>query len=167
MPDTTDIYAFRYPCVGEPVTAADISLLAGQIDTVAAALNSDWFEMLNRRNPPDTFGTTQNILAGADTVLTSPTYTFPVAGVYIVSASVFSLSAPATINSYRARLRINATARFGVTMNTENFITSSPNPTVPMVAAAGDVASITVLYQGTGNMNVQGRINAKLLCRIA
>lgn len=167
MPKSTPIFGFTYPCPGEIVDPAAIALLAEQIDAKAAQLNDDWFEMLNRRNPPETFGTVQNIAAGADTVLTTPTYVFPVAGVYIVSGAVFSQSAPATIASFRARLRINATARFGVTMNTENFITSAPLPTVAMVAAAGDTASIITIFGGTGTMNVLGRLNAKLVCRIA
>lgn len=166
MPRNTDIYGFTYPCPGEAVGAPAIALLAGQIDTKMADVDNDYFEMLNRYNA-NVAGVTQNIPNGVDTVLTAPTYTFPVAGVWIVTAQVFSLSSPATINSFRGRLRINATPRFGVTVNTQNFVTSSPRPTVPMVAAAGDVASVTVLYNGTGTMDVQARLMIKMVCRIA
>lgn len=167
MPASTPIYGFTYPCPGEAVSPAAIALLTGQIDTRMSDVDTDWFEMLNRRNINDSFGATQNITAGVETPLVTPTYVFPVAGVYFVFGDVFSLSTPATINSFRARLRLNGVARFGVTQNTENFITSAPRATVPMVAAAGDTASITVFYSGSATMNVQGRIAAKLVCRIA
>jgi hypothetical protein len=166
MPENTEIYGFTFPCPGEAITPAAIATLTGQIDVKLSDVNTDWSEMINRRNTT-VQGVTQNIPQGVDTVLATPTYTFPVAGVYVVAAEVFSLSTPATINMFRGRLRINATPRFGVTMNTENFITSGPRPAVVMVAAAADVASITVLYNGTGTMDVQGRMAAKLLCRIA
>jgi hypothetical protein len=160
MPANTDIFGFTYPCPGEAVGPASFALLAGQIDTKASELNTDWFEMLNRRNSGDLFSAAVTVVTNSvETQLTTPTYTFPVAGVYLVSAEVYSMSAPATINMFRAR--------FGVTMNTENFVTSGGRPVVPMVAAAGDVASITVFYNGSGTMNVQGRLAAKLICRIA
>lgn len=166
MPENTDIYGFTYPCPGEAITPAAIALLTSQIDAKLSDVNTDWFEMLNRRNTT-VQGVTQNIAAGAEVVLATPTYVFPVSGVYIVDFEVFSLSSPATINSFRARPRINATPRFGVTMNTENFITAGPRPGVPMVAVAGDTAAVAVVYNGTGTMDVQARLGAKLLCRIA
>lgn len=168
MPQSTPIYGFTYPCPGELVTPASIALMAGQIDTKMADVDTDWVDMLRRRNSGPTVGTTQNIAAGAETALTTPTYTFPVAGIYIVRASAFQLTLPATRNMFRARLRINGVVRgFGTTMNTENGIGDSPHPNVPMVAAAGDVASITCIFNGTGTLDVQGHISAKLVCRIA
>lgn len=166
MPELTDIYGFSYPCPGEPAGAPQFTLLAGQIDTKLSDVNTDWSEMLNRRNNTIP-GVTQNIAAGAETVLTAPTYTFPVAGIFVVSTEIFAFSSPATINMFRVRLRINATPRFGVTMNTENGILSGGRPTVPMVAAAGDVASVTTIFNGTGTMDVQARMAVKMLCRIA
>lgn len=166
MPADTDIYGFTYPCPGEAINPATIALLAGQIDAKLSDVNTDWVEMLNRRNTT-VQGVTQNIPALVETVLATPTYVLPVAGVYVVAFEVFSLSTPATINSFRARPRINVTNRFGVTMNTENFITSGPRPAVPVVGAAGDTVSVAVLYNGAGTMDVQARLGAKLLCRIA
>lgn len=166
MPEITDIYGFSYPCPGEAAGPAQIALLAGQIDTKLSDVNTDWSEMLNRRNSTIP-GVTQNIAAGVETVLTAPTYTFPVAGVFVVAAEIFSFSSPATINMFRVRLRLNAVVRFGVTMNTENFITSGGRPAVAMVAAAGDVASVTTIFNGTGTMDVQARMAVKMICRIA
>lgn len=166
MPESTPIYGFTSPCPGEPITAAAIALLAGQIDTKMADVDSDWFEMLNRRNTV-VQGVTQNIAAGVEVVLTTPTYVFPVAGVYVLSFEVFSASTPPTANMFRARPRINAANRFGMTMNTENLILSAPRPSTPVVAAAGDTASVAVIYNGTGTMDVNGRLAIKMLCRIA
>lgn len=111
----------------------------------------------------------QTITNGVDTILTQPgsQYTFPVAGVWIVSAQIFNQSTPATLNMMRARLRLNATARFGMTTDPEGGAIAAPQPTVPMVAAAGDIASITFLYNGSGTMDVAAFLEAKLLCRIA
>ena len=166
MPANTDIYGFTYPCPGEAVGPAAIALLAGQIDTKMADVNTDWSEMLNRRNTT-VQGVTQNIAAGAETVLATPSYTFPVAGVFLVSIEIVALSSPATINMFRVRPRHVATVRFGVTMNTENFILSGGRPTVAMVAAAGDTATVSTIFNGTGTMDVQARMSVKMLCRIA
>lgn len=166
MPANTDIYGFTYPCPGEAVSPAAIALLTGQIDTKMSDVNTDWSEMLNRRNTT-VQGATQNIAAGVETVLATPSYTFPVAGVFIVSIEIFALSSPATINMFRVRPRHVATVRFGVTMNTENGILSGGRPTVPMVAAAGDIATVSTIFNGTGTMDVQARMSVKMLCRIA
>lgn len=166
MPNNTDIYGFTYPCPGETVGPAAIALLAGQIDTKMADVNTDWFEMLNRRNATIP-GVTQNIAAGVEVVLTAPTYVFPVAGVFVVAVEVLLLSTPPTINMVRARPRLNAANRFGTTMNTENVITSAPRASSPFVVAAGDTAAVAVIYNGTGTLDVQGRMAVKMLCRIA
>jgi hypothetical protein len=166
MPANTDIYGFTYPCPGEAVSPATIATLAGQIDTKMADVNTDWFEMLNRRNA-SIQGVTQNIPNGVETVLATPSYTFPVAGVYLVSIEAFSGTTPATINMFRVRPRFNAATLFGVTMNTENFILTGGRPTVPMIAAAGDTATVAILYNGTGTMDVSARMAVKMLCRIA
>jgi hypothetical protein len=166
MPGITPIYGFTYPCPGEAISPATIALLTGQIDAKMSDVDADWFYMLNRYNT-EVPGVTQNIPNGVETVLLAPTYTFPVAGVWQVTAAVIPFGGPATINMFRARLRINATARFGITANTQNFVLNTPRPQAPMVAAAGDVASITCIYNGSGTMDVQGRLAAKLVCRIA
>lgn len=166
MPRNTDIYGFTYPCPGEAVSPAAIALLAGQIDTKMADVDADWFYMLNRYNTT-VQGVTQNIPNGVETVLATPSYVFPVAGVWAVSFNVIEFGGPATLNSFRARPRLNAATMFGYTVNTQNFVTSPARPTVPVVAAAGDTMTVACLYNGTGTMDVQGRMAAKLLCRIA
>lgn len=166
MPANTDIYGFTYPCPGEAAGPAAIALLAGQIDTKVSDVDADWFYMLNRYNA-DVQGVTQNIANGVEVVLATPTYTFPVAGVWAVSFAVIQFGGPATLNMFRARPRLNAATLFGITINTQNFVTNTPRPTVPIVAAAGDTMTVAVIYNGTGTMDVQGRMSAKLLCRIA
>ena len=167
MTANTPIYGFTYPCPGEVVDPAAFALLAGQIDTKLNDVNNDWILDLNRYNVDISSSANQTITNGVDTVLTTPQYTFPISGVWIVSAQVFNQSTPVTLNSMRARLRINATARFGMTTNPEAFAIGYPQPTVPMVAVAGDVASITFFYNGSGTMDVNANLQAKLLCRIA
>ena len=166
MPKNTDIYGFTYPCPGDLVDAAAFALLAGQIDTKLKDVDNDWLAALNRRNN-DFGGAVQNIATGVDTVLTTPQYTVAESGVYLVSALVINNTTPATWNSFRARLRINATARFGITQRIKNLSQFLPEPAVPLVAVAGDVFSITVLYSGVATMDVQGFIAIKQLCRIA
>lgn len=166
MPANTDIYGFTYPCPGEAAGPAAIALLAGQIDTKVNDVNNDWFYMLNRYNA-DVQGVTQNIPNGVETVLATPSYTFPVAGVWQVTFAVIQFGGPATLNMFRARPRLNAATMFGHTVNTQNFVTSPARPAVPVVAAAGDVMTVACIYNGSGTMDVQGRMSAKLLCRIA
>lgn len=167
MTANTPIYGFTYPCPGEVVDPAAFALLAGQIDTKLNDVNNDWLLDLTRYNTDISMVGVQTITNGVDTVLTSPQYTFPISGVWVVSAQVFKQSSPVTLNMMRARLRINATARFGMTTNTEGGTAPPPDPSVPMVAVAGDVASITFLYNGSGTMDVNANLQAKLLCRIA
>lgn len=166
MTANTPIYAFTYPCPGETVDPAAIALLAGQIDTKLSDVNADWINMLNRRNT-DFFGATQNIATGVDTQLTSPQFTILEAGVYIVTCNVVNVSTPATLNSLRARPRINATTRFGITQRVKNLAQFPPIPSVPMICVAGDVISMNVFYSGAGTMDVQGTLSIKQLCRIA
>ena len=167
MPANTDIYGFTYPCPGEAAGPAAIALLAGQIDTKVNDVNNDWYYMLNRYNTGDVNGVTQNIPNGVETVLATPSYTFPVAGVWEVAFSVIEFGGPATINMFRARPRLNAATLFGITINTQNFVLNTPRPAVPIVAAAGDVMTVACIYNGTTTMDVQGRMSAKLICRIA
>lgn len=166
MPANTDIYGFTYPCPGEAVTPATIALLAGQIDTKIKDVDNDYVDMLNRYNTT-VQGVTQNITNGVETVLTTPTYVFPVAGVWEIAFSVIQFGGPATLNSFRARPRHNAVNRFGITINTQNFVLNTPRPSVPIVAAAGDTLAVACIYNGTTTMDVQGRLAAKLICRIA
>lgn len=168
MPDNTDIYGFTYPCPGEAITPAAISLLTGQIDAKLADVDDDAFYMINRYNATVT-GTAQNILQGVETVLANPSYVFPVAGVWQAAAEVFPAGGPAAVNSFRTRLRHNAATGFGITINTENFILDASRPARPFVVAAGDTLTIAAFYSGTvgSNMNVTGRLAVKLVCRIA
>lgn len=166
MPASTPIYGFTYPCPGETVDAAAIALLAGQLDTKLSDVDADWFAMLNRRNV-DFSGATQTLTSGVEAQLASPQFTVLESGVYIVYALLVNVSTPATLNSFRARPRINATARYGITQRVKNLSQFLPQPSVPMVAVAGDVISINAFYSGAGTMDVQGTLSIKQLCRIA
>lgn len=170
MPRSTPVYGFTYPCAGEIVDEAAMALLAGQIDTKVNDVRLDMIAALQRRNVDDTSGaTTQTITAGVDTVLTltpGSTYTTPVAGVYVVSATVRATNLPA-VNMMRTRVRQNGVVRFGFTQNTEGNIPMATQATGPIVAAAGDTITVQFLYSGAATMTVTCEIDVKLLCRIA
>ena len=166
MPDTTPIFAFPYPCPGDTVDATDFADLATAIEAKMIDVEADYLLALNRFNN-DLDGVTQTIPAGVDTVITTPQYVIPLAGVYTVTAHMFQTTTPPTINSMRVRVRQGVTARFGFTANTE---VNTPRVTMTVcviVAAAGDVVSSTVLYNGTGTMDVFVNLSVKMLCRIA
>jgi hypothetical protein len=168
MPDTTPIFALPYPCPGDIVDATDFQDLANAIEAVMVNIEADYTLALNRFNV-DLSGAVQTIPAGVDTVITTPQYTIPAggAGIYVVSAHLFPASAPATINATRIRVRQGVTSRFGFTQNNELNTTRNVMTNGPIVAAAGDVISGTVLFSGAGTLDVFVDFTIKMLCRIA
>lgn len=169
MPGQTPIYGFIYPCPDETVSPAAFSTLANQIDAKLLELQADYTLMLNRKNY-DEFSSipSQVVAAGVDTVLTDPAlnYTIPMAGVYVVS-TFMNTSGAATVNMRRVRVRQNAVVRFGATSNTETNNLITPNPSGPIVAAAGDVISLTYLFNGALTESVAGRLSVRMLVRTA
>lgn len=166
MPDTTPVYGLPYPCPGDTVDATDFQDLALAVEATLVNVDADYLLALNRFNT-DLGGATQTIAAGVDTVITTPQYVIPADGIWVVSAHLFNANTPPTINSMRIRVRQGVTVRFGFTANTE---VNTPRRVIadgPIVAAAGDVISTTVLYSGTGTMDVFVDLTAKMLCRIA
>jgi hypothetical protein len=166
MPDTTPIYGFTYPCPGDTVDATDFQLLATQIDTQLAVVDADYDAALNRRNV-DFDGTLQNIAAGVATAITTPQYTLPVDGVFLVSLRTVTLSSPATFNALRTRGQQAAVSRFGFTSNTElntgrTFVTSGP-----IVGTAGQIIRAECLFSGAGTLDVSVSMSVRMVCRIA
>ena len=169
MPETTPIYGFSYPCAGDVVDPADFATLGGQIDTALDAADADMQYALNRYNVT-LIGAAQGATVNVDVTLTTPTYTAPVAGVWLVRAHVARTTTPTTVNMMRTRLlhSIAPALRYGQTANTEgNQSLFKPWAAAPFVATAGSVFSIIFQWNGTGTMNVQGFLSARLLCRIA
>lgn len=169
MPDSTPIYGFTFPCPDEVVGGAAFATLANQIDAKLNEVNADLIFALNRPNVDIIDGTpsTQTIPANVDTVLTLPTstYTFQTAGVWIVRAYMHTSSAP-TMQMMRGRIRQNAVVRYSYISNTEGDIPHPVVPVGPIIAAVGDVITLTFQYTGAGTMDVFARLSAKLLVRI-
>lgn len=169
MPDATPIYGFPYPCLGEPAGAPDIQALALAIDTKGNDINNDYVFALNRPNADVLNIGSQVVPNGVDTLLTtaSSTVTILRAGVYAVTAGVDIFGTAATLNMERLRVLQNAVFRFGQTKNPGNELGVPVKAHGAIVAAAGDVITMSYLFNGTGNMTVSATISLKLLCRIA
>lgn len=169
MPGQTPVYGFIYPCPDETVSPADFSTLANQIDAKLLQLDADYVLMLNRKNYDDTSSIpSQVVAAGVDTVLTDPalSYVIPMSGFYVVTVRI-NTSGAATVNMRRIRVRQNAVVRFGATANTENNNLIAPSATGPIVATAGDVISLTYLYNGAGTESVAGQLSVRMITRTA
>lgn len=170
MPDFTPVYGFTFPCPDEVVTSAHFATLANQIDAKLLELDADENLALNRPNIDVEQVGFQTIPVNVETVLTSPftTYTASISGVYVVRGRVTDDPADSpTITGWRARVRQNGVARFGFTHSTPNNNVNPLIPTGVIVAAAGDVFTIAVLFTGAGTLDVAGAMEAKLITRIA
>lgn len=170
MPESTPIYGFTYPCPDEVVTSAHFATLANQIDAKLLELDADQNLALNRPNVDVAQAGFQTIPVGVETVLTSPdaTYTASMSGVYVVRGSVADdPGASPTITGWRARVRRNGVTQFGFTHSTPGNTVHPLQPTGVIVATAGDVFTIAVLFTGAGTLNVGGAMQAKLITRIA
>lgn len=170
MPESTPIYGFTYPCPDEVVTAAAFATLANQIDAKLLELDADEEAALNRRNSDTAQVGFQTIAVNVETALTSPDtiYTVTVPGVYVVHAVVTdNPSGSPTITGWRARVRQNGVARFGFTHSTPSNTVNPLEPGGVIVAAAGDVFTIAVLFTGAGTLDVAGSIQVKLITKIA
>ena len=168
MPSTTPIYGFPFPCPGDTVTSTDFMNLANAIDTKLLDVNADMVFALNRPNVDLNLSATQVINPGVVTTLTTAdsTYTITTAGVYVVWLEVRDTVSPPTITYQRAQVLQNAVAKFAFSHDSDNNNPVPCRPTGPIVAAAGDVITGTILYTGTGTMTVETKLSAKLLCRI-
>lgn len=169
MPAQTPIYGFQYPCPDEQITPAAFSNLANQIDAKLLDLQADYTLMLNRKNYDSPTSVAQTVAAGVDTVMTSAvlTYTVPMAGVWIFYARIFAQNVTGTVNSHRLHLRQNGVVRFGQVQNTEGATINPCNVAGPIVAAAGDVISLQWLFNGSGNEDILGILEGKMLVRTA
>lgn len=170
MPDSTPIYGFTYPCPGEVVSPLAFSTLANQIDAKLLELEADETLALNRRNSDTAQVGYQTVTFNTETVLTSldARYTVTVPGVYVVRGRVHNDPAGSpNITGWRARVLQNAVVRFGFSHSTPNNNVNAIYPTGVMVAAAGDVFTISVLFTGGGTMDVAGGMAVKLITRIA
>lgn len=166
MPETTPIYGFPYPCEGEDITVATFANLANAIDTKLLDLQTDEFEALNRYNATAT--SASNVVpAGVETVIVGAdsTYTIPAAGVWVVTATTLTGGLPAAPTSHRLRVRRNAVVQYGIRQNPETSIYDI-QAAGPMVCAAADVISFTILMGGVGNWTLSIQWRAQMLVRI-
>lgn len=169
MPAQTPIYGFQYPCPDEQITPATFQTLANQIDAKLLELQADYTLMLNRKNYDSPNSVAQTIAAGADTVLTSAvlTYTIPMSGLWIFYSRCFAVNITGTVNSHRLHLRQNGVVRFGQVQNTEGGTTNPCNVAGPINAVAGDVITLQWLFNGSGNEDIIGVLEGKMLVRTA
>ena len=168
MPATTPIFGFPYPCPGDTINASVFVNLANAIDAKLLEVQADQVFALNRPNVDLDFSSTQVINPGVVTTLTTTdsTYNITTAGVWVVWLEVRDTVAPATITYQRAQVLQNAVAKFAFSHDSDNNNPVPCRPVGPIVAAAGDVITGTILYTGTGTMTVETKLSAKLLCRI-
>lgn len=171
MPESTPIYGFTYPCEGEPVDAADFTLLATQIDTQMSSIQADedyaTGRYVNRTGAADQAG----IVAGVETVLVNAgsTYVVPVDGVYWVCARARMSIAAANLGSSRLRIRLNAVTMFGQTFNgsATSSLSGTMTPVGAIRAAAGDTISQAIIFFGTGpGTATSQRLNVRQIVRI-
>lgn len=169
MPGQTAIYGFQYPCPGESVSPLAFQVLANQIDAKLLELQADYDLMLNRKNYDSVSSPAQTVPAGVDTILTSAvvTYTIPMSGMWVIYAHAFAFNITGTVNSHRLRVRQNANVRFGQVQNTEGGVTNPCDAAGPISAVAGDVITLTWLFNGTGNEDIRATIDAKMVVRTA
>lgn len=169
MPAQTPIYGFQYPCPDEQITPAAFSTLANQIDAKLLELQADYTLMLNRKNYDSAQSVAQTVAAGVDTVMTSAllNYVVPMAGLWVFYSRVFAQNITGTVNSHRLHVRQNGVVRFGQVQNTEGGTTNPCNAVGPIVAAAGDVISLQWLFNGSGNEDIIGILEGKMLVRTA
>jgi hypothetical protein len=170
MPDSTPIYGFTFPCPDETVSPAAFALLANQIDAALTLVNADAFLAANRFNVDLSASGFQVIAVNVETALTSvaATYTLPMSGVYIVHA-VFTddPGAGPTVTFFRGRVFQNGVFRFGFGQSTDNNTVHAMQPIGPIVGAAGDVITLRAFFNGAGTLGVNGRLDAKMIVRIA
>lgn len=166
MPANTPTYGFTYPCPGDTVDATDFQLLATQFEAAFTVVDQDYDLALNRYNV-DLSGVTQNIAAGVATVITTPQYTVPVDGVYLVSAVFSPQTSPATFNALRVRVQQAAVSRFGFTINTELNTGRTYATSGPVVATAGQVIRTEALFSGALTLDVLVNLTVRMVCRVA
>lgn len=169
MPESTPIYGFTYPCPGETVAPLAFATLANQIDAKLAEVGADAFLAANRFNVDHPTSPLQVIPVNVETALTSALtmYTAPVAGVYVVHAVVADDGTAATMTFFRAVIRNNGTPLFRHGQATPGNSARPAIPVGPIVAAAGDVFSVAVLFNGSGTVGVTCQFDAKMIVRIA
>ena len=162
MPANTPIYGFTYQCPGDTVDPADFATLGGQIDAVIAAQDTARNNALNRYNTGPLFGALQAVASGVEATLATPSYTFPVSGLWVVRGTVPNPGF-ATVNMTRVRIRHNATDYTGQTQNTEPNFGLEPWAATTLVATAGDTVQLRYLFNGAGPVNVFGEMTVRLL----
>lgn len=166
MPNTP-IYGFTYPCETDAIDPAAFATLATQIDAKLLELQAEVDQAVGRYSSIQSMVPNQAaIAASVDTALTNAgsTYTIPVNGIYIADAS-FTLSAT-TITSMRLMVRLNAVEKYGRTYpGPTSPATLGPGdvPGVPLICAAGDTISCSMLFTGTGTGTASLRLNIRMI----
>jgi len=168
MPESTPIYGFTFPCPGETVSPAAFTTLANQIDAKLVELGTLTNFALNRPNVAINESGSQTITAGVDTVLTliDSTFVIPTAGVWVVHVEVRPQTLPPTLTMTRARVRQNAVVRFGFNHDAEGNNPVICRPAGVIIGAVGDVITTQFLYTGSGTMDVQAELSAKMIVLI-
>jgi hypothetical protein len=144
--------------------------LAQQIDTKMLDVKADADMAVGRYNSiQDNIANQGSIVAGAETALVNAnsSYTVIQPGIYITTA-LFSLSAT-TVTSVRLRVKKNAAQVYGRTYSLPDAPASAAPlvvPGAPIVCAAGDVLSTTILFTGTGAGTASLRLGVRMIVRI-
>lgn len=169
MPGQTPVYNFPYPCPDETVSPLDFQLLANAIDAKLVEVNQDAVLAANRFNVDLATSPIQVIPVNVDTTLTSPlaTYTIPVAGVYIAHAFVNDDGTAGAMTMWRARIRQNGVVRYGHGQASPGNSNRPAIPVGPIVAAAGDVITVSAFFNGVGTVGVTCALDVKMNVRIA
>lgn len=170
MPENTPIYGFTYPCNSDPITFASFATLANQIDAQAASVQLDNLYATGRYSSRTSAAAQAGVAAGVETALVNAgsTYVVPADGVYWVAAEA-RLTGAGNITSARLRVRRNAVAQFGRTINLVSAQTQTQESPVvgAMTAVTGDTISLAMLYFGVGPATVTlTRLSIRMLVRV-
>lgn len=175
MPASTPVYGITYPCSGDTIDPTIFATHAISIQAALAQVSALETQLLE---PPaalvrQNLGT-QSIAAGVTTVATydfvvydtaamfnsgTPTLlTITQPGTYVANFQLRMFSAPTTLTSFRAALRLNGAEVSYVKSDdsTVAFGVDTPMWTSALLPflVAGDTISTTALFTGTGNMPI-------------
>lgn len=162
MPDTP-VFGITYPCMGAPVTLADFSTFAADVEAAIATVDALATEATQPPNASvqlsmagvavnvatDINYTSENWDSGTIATPTATALTVPSNGMYmaVVNAGV---SGFATITSMRAAISVNAVNQYVFKFLPVAATPNQANPHGLLRLAAGDLVRCNFLWTGTG-----------------